>query len=97
MTIPDGAITNEAGQVALKWALERRTARTIRIDGTNRFYVPVYAHHVALIWVDEQDVDRLMSYRDKVCACKGGTYANAFALANQIDVNLHKCGSRHCE
>lgn len=96
MTIPNGAITNEAGQVALKWILNR-PARTIQMQGTERFYVFAYAHHVPMIWAEPQDVPALLGIREKTCNCNNGTYQNAVVLANQIDVNLHKCGNRTCD
>lgn len=96
MSLPTGAITNEAGQVALKWNLPRQ-AQTLRIDGTDRYYVFRYDHNVALIWAEPQDVARLMNVEMKKCNCAGGIYAKAVVLANQIDVNLHKCGNRTCD
>lgn len=96
MSLPEGAITNEAGQVAMKWNLPR-PAQTLKIDGTDRYYVFTYAHNVAMIWADPQDVGRLMSIEMKRCNCNGGTYNKAVVLANQIDVNLHRCGNRTCD
>lgn len=94
--IPENAIRNDAGQVALKWVLNR-PARTIKIDGTGRYYVPVYKYNVPMIWVEEQDVEKILAVKEKTCNCANGTYQNAFVLANEIDVNLHKCGNRHCD
>lgn len=94
--IPEGAIKNEAGQVALKWILNR-PARTLKIDGTNRFYVFAYAQNVPMIWAEPQDVERILAVQEKTCNCNNGTYRQAVVLANEIDVNLHKCGNRHCD
>lgn len=93
--LPDGVITNEAGQVALKWNLNR-PAQTLRIDGTDRYYVFTYAHHVAMIWADPADAEKILAIRMKTCNCNNGTYNFAVVPANQIDVNLHKCGDRNC-
>jgi hypothetical protein len=95
MTIPEGAITNDAGQVALKWILNR-PAKTLKIDGTQRYYVPTYQQNVAMYWVEEQDVEKILSIREKTCNCNNGTYQQAIVLANLIDYNLHKCGDRNC-
>lgn len=96
MSIPDNALRNESGQIALKWVLNR-VPRTLKIDGTNRYYVAVSKVNVHLYWVNEEDLDRLLAYREKTCNCANGTYVNALILANEIDINLHKCGNRHCE
>lgn len=96
MSLPDGAITNEAGQVALKWNLSR-PAQTLQMDGTKKYYVFTYAYNVAMIWADPEDVPRLMNIEMKHCNCNNGTYKKAVVLANQIDVNLHRCGNRTCD
>lgn len=94
--IPENALTNEAGQVALKWVLNR-PAKPIQMQGTSRYYVFAYAHHVPMIWVEPQDVEVILGIREKSCNCNNGTYQQAIVLANEIDVNLHKCGNRHCD
>ena len=94
--IPADALRSEAGQVAIKWIVNR-PAKTIQIAGTTRYYVPVYKHNVPMFWVDEQDAEKILSIKEKSCNCNNGTYVHAFVLANQIDVNLHRCGQRHCE
>ena len=88
-------ITNEAGQVAIKWAIERRNPQTLKIDGTEIYYVPESRFHVAMIWIDPQYLDRALKTKAKSCACAGGTYVNGYVLANQIDVNLWLYGDRH--
>ena len=94
--IPDTALRNNAGQIALKWRLSR-PAKLVKIDGTDRYYVPTYAHNVALYWINEEDVPRLLGHQEKTCNCNHGTYQQAYMYANEIDVNLHKCGNRHCD
>lgn len=94
--IPEGAFTNGAGQVAVKWILNR-PAKTVKIDGTDRYYAPTYQQNVAMYWIDEQDLNKILSIKEKTCNCNNGTYNFAFVLANQIDINLHKCGQRHCD
>lgn len=96
MTIPNTAIRNESGQVALKWTLNR-VPKTIKIDGTDRYYVAVSKLNVHIYWVNEDDVERLLAYREKTCNCNNGTYVNALVYANEIDKNLHLCGNRHCD
>lgn len=94
--IPETAIRNAAGQIAIKWILNR-PAKTIQIQGTNKFYVPAYAHNVPMMWVDAQDAESILGIKEKSCNCNNGTYVNAYVLANPIDVNLHRCGNRHCD
>ncbi len=96
MSIPDNALRNDTGQIALKWVLNR-PAKTIQLQGTKKFYVPKYEHNVAMIWVDEQDVEKILAVREKTCNCNNGTFQQAYGLANSIDINLHKCGNRHCD
>lgn len=91
--IPEGAITNSAGQVAIKWVL-LRPPKTVKIDGTDRYYVFVFRSHVAMSWVNEEDVQALLSFREKTCNCSHGIYKNAFALANELDVCLWMTGER---
>lgn len=92
----ENALRNEQGQIAIKWTLNR-PAKTIQMAGTKKYYVPTYAHHVAMYWVDEEDVPAILAKQEKHCNCGNGIYKNAYELANQIDVNLHKCGNRHCD
>ena len=87
-------VTNESGQVAIKWAIERRIPRPIKIDGTDRTYICVSQHHVSLFWAIPEDVDRLLAHREKSCNCGGGIKTNAFVLASQLDVNLWTTGNR---
>lgn len=93
--IPEGALRNDAGQYALKWALNR-PAKTVVIDGTKRYYAPIYKYNVAMIWVEPEDVEKILAIREKTCNCNNGTYNQAYVFANQIDINLHKCGDRNC-
>lgn len=92
----DNALRNDAGQVAIKWALNR-PAKTIQMAGTKTYYAPTYAHNVAMYWVNEEDAPAILGVQEKHCNCQNGIYKNAYELANQIDVNLHKCGQRHCD
>lgn len=94
--IPVGALRNDAGQIAVKWTLPRQ-AKTIEIKNTKKYYVPTYAHNVAMYWVDEQDLAPILAHQEKRCNCANGIYQQAYVLANEIDVNLHKCGNRHCD
>lgn len=92
----DNALRNDAGQVAIKWTLNR-PAKTIQMAGTKTYYAPTYAHNVAMYWVNEEDAPSILTVKEKHCNCQNGIYKNAYELANQIDVNLHKCGQRHCD
>lgn len=90
------ALRNESGQVAIKWVLNR-PAKMIQISETKEYYVPTYAHNVAMYWIPEQYVEKILAIQEKHCNCANGIYKHAYELANQIDVNLHKCGNRHCD
>lgn len=92
----ENAIYNDAGQVAIKWALNR-PAKMIQMAGTKTYYTATYAHNVAMYWVNEEDAPAILAKQEKHCNCQNGIYKNAYELANQIDVNLHKCGNRHCD
>jgi hypothetical protein len=96
MTLPSTAIRNQQGQVAIKWVLNR-PAKTVRIQDTKVYYVPAYKQNVAMMWVNEEHVESVLGVQEKTCNCANGVRQNAFALANEIDVNLHKCGNRHCD
>jgi hypothetical protein len=39
-------------------------------------------------WISPEYVDRLLAVRQKTCNCAGGTFKQAFELANYIDVNV---------
>ena len=91
--VMDEAITNEKGQVLLKWTLPRPPKPT-KIEGTNRIYIFSYNFNVCACWVEPQDVERMLLVREKVCNCNNGTYKNAFAYANLLDHNLWVYGRR---
>lgn len=90
-------ITNEQGQVAVKWAISRKPIhKSVVIEKSGRKYDFTYNLNIALAWVHPDDVPSLLSWKEKNCNCGGGkgTFVNAFALANQLDVNLHDYGNR---
>lgn len=92
----EDALRNDAGQIAIKWVLNR-PAKTIQVGGTDRYYAPTYAHNVPMYWVNEEDLPAILAIEEKHCNCANGIKKHAYILANQIDVNLHKCGNRHCD
>jgi hypothetical protein len=94
MTIPDTAIRNASGQIALKWALERRMPRNIMIDSSQKVYIFTCKTNVCLIWADEEDVPGLIGLRDKICNCNNGTYGYVVVYATQMDVCLFETGER---
>jgi hypothetical protein len=86
-------LTNEAGMVLMKWTLPR-PPKLVTIDGTDRVYTFTYRLHVCASFIDPQDVDRLLTVKEKICNCNSGTYKIAFALANLLDYNLFVFGNR---
>jgi hypothetical protein len=85
---------NDDGSIAIKWVINPN-GKTIQIEGTNRYYVFIPQNHVVMSWVQEQDVARLLSFRQKTCNCGGGMFKNAFEYANLIDVNVFTYNNRH--
>lgn len=74
-------ITNEAGEVALKY---RQPAPVIaRNTPSKKEYAFVVKANISMAWVDPQDVDNLIS-RTKTCC--GGNRKKQFFLANESDV-----------
>ena len=86
-------MTNEKGQVLLKWVLPR-PPKPVKIEGTNRVYIFGYNFNVCAAWVEPQDVERMLLVREKICNCANGTYKNAFVPANLLDRNLFVYGNR---
>lgn len=94
MVMVDG-IRNAEGRVGMKWAIPHRLAPPhIAMQGTDRVYTPEYKWNIAMIWVEEEDVERLLSHKEKTCNCKNGTYRQAFVIASALDVNLWRTGNR---
>lgn len=87
-------VINSAKQVALKWTINPN-GKTVKIDGSEKFYVFTPKSHVVMAWVDAQDVDRLLAVRQKTCNCNNGTFKNAFDYANLLDVNLWMFNDRN--
>lgn len=87
-------IVRNDGRVALKWTINPN-GKTVKIDGTDRFYVFQPKSHVVMEWILPEDVARLLAVREKTCNCNNGTYKNAFDYANLLDVNLWMFNDRH--
>lgn len=93
--ISEDAIRNEQGQVAIKWLLERRNPSTVKIDGTNRYYTFSPQNHVALDWVQPQDVEKILEFKLKPCNCGNVQPRQAYGYASQLDVNIFLYNNRH--
>lgn len=89
-------IKNSNGQIAMKWVINPN-GKTVKMDGTDQYYVFTPKYHVVMAWVNPEHVDRLLAVKEKTCNCNNGTYKNAFQLAHLLDVNLWSTGSRHAE
>lgn len=82
------------GDVAIKWVLNR-PAKTIKIAGTDRYYVPQYQYALAMMWVKPEDANQILSIREKSCNCPGAAYGPAFVPASLQDVSIWTTGDRH--
>lgn len=87
-------IKNDQGQIAVKWVLNR-PAKTIKMAGSNQYYVFTSKFNIQMAWVNQSDLNGLLVYKEKTCPCNNGTYKNAFTLANLMDVNIWMTGDRH--
>lgn len=87
-------IKRNDGKIAIKWMINPN-GKTVRIDGTDRYYVFTPKFHVVMEWIEPSDVERLLLVREKTCNCNNGTFKNAFEYANLLDVNLWMTGDRH--
>lgn len=87
-------ISNQKGQVALKWTIIQRNPPLVVIDGTDRTYAFTPKSNVFMAWVESVDVDRLLKQKAKVCNCNNGTHRLAFDYASRLDVMLWETNSR---
>ncbi len=87
-------VKNTSGEIAIKWTINTN-GKTIKIDGTGRYYVFQPKFNVVMAWILSEDVDRLLAVKQKTCNCNNGTFKNAFEYANLLDVNLWQTGDRH--
>jgi len=56
-----------------------------------RTYTWIPQHNVSLAWVDEKDVDKVLSIKNRACC---GQQRARFFLASLINVNLWETGNR---
>lgn len=82
-------ITNSDGLVALQHYNSNPRTVKIQEDGTMYSFVP--KSNVSLAWVKREHVDKLLTYKAKLCCRKN---QNMFFLASQINVNLWETGNR---
>lgn len=76
-------ITNDAGQVALKYY---QPAQVISADTpSKKDYVFVVRASIAMAWVEAGDVANLLA-RKAGCNCGGGQKRQAYTYANETDV-----------
>lgn len=88
-------IVNTEGKVAVKWAIERRPPKAVKIDGKDRYYIFVPKLNIFMAWVENEDVQRLLSIKEKSCNCNNGSYLPAFVCASLVDVNLWTFGEKY--
>ena len=87
-------VVRDDGKIALKWVINPN-GKTVKIDGTDVYYVFQPRLHVVMEWIAPQHVERLLSVRQKTCNCNNGTFKQAFEYANLLDVNLYENGDRY--
>jgi len=86
-------VINAKKQVAMRYTISTN-GKTVRIDGTPRYYVFTPKHNVPMAWVDQEDVARLLTVREKSCNCNNGTYKFAFEYCSLINVNMWMFSNR---
>lgn len=100
MTIPTDAITDQNGNVFMKWALPHRNldpmqknhvARITNSDAVQKFN---YNWNIAGAWVTPAEAETLLTVKLKICNCNNGTYRNAFMYGSLLDKNLFMTGNR---
>lgn len=87
-------VVNSQDQVALRWTINTN-GKTVRIGDSPKYYVFSPKFNVVMAWVDREDVDRLLTVREKSCNCNNGTYKFAFEPCSLINVNLWMSGDRN--
>jgi len=80
-------VINSQNQTALRWTINTN-GKTVKIDGTDRYYVFQPKHNIVMAWINNEDVQRLLSVREKSCNCNNGTFKNAFEYCSLVNVNL---------
>lgn len=75
-------ITNEAGEVALKYHNQAQVLSPPDTPSGKR-YVFVVKANISMAWVDAQDVDHLLKITKQCC---GNNRKQQFFLANENDV-----------
>lgn len=88
-------VVHDNGKIAIKWAIQRRMPKTVKIDGTDKYYVFTPRLNIFMEWIEPEYIGRLLSHKEKSCNCNNGTYQNAFEYASLMDVNLYEFGDRY--
>jgi len=88
-------VRHNDGKIALKWAIQKRAPKAIKIDGEDKYYIFVPKLNIFMAWVEPNHVDRLLAHKEKTCNCNNGTYQLAFVQASLLDVNLWETGNRY--
>jgi len=100
MTIPSDAITNENGDVFMKWALTHRNLDPMQKNIVNKLTGSTSANkfnynwNIAGGWVTPQEAETLLTVKLKICNCNNGTYRQAFIFGSPLDKNLFTTGNR---
>jgi hypothetical protein len=84
-------VKNEAGLVAIKHHTSN-PSRPIQIGDV--IYQSTPQHNISLMWVNESDVESILSLKTHGCNCGGGVSKPLFHLANELDICLWETGDR---
>ena len=78
MTVPDDAIYNEAGQVAMRYM--KQAPSLVRCNGSGTEYVFVVKANISMAYVDEEDVECMLGVK---AGCCGGRKKKVIFFADE--------------
>lgn len=100
MSIPESAVTDQNGNVFLKWALPHRNLDPMqknhveKITNSKAVQKFNYNWNIAAAFVTPEEAEILLTVKLKICNCNNGTYKPAFTFGSLLDKNLFIYGNR---
>lgn len=88
----DTELIKRDGKVALRQIGTYQ--RPVPISVGEVVYSASIQNNIWLAWVDENDVDFLLTKRIKTCDCGGGAYKPLYKIASALDVSIWTTGDR---
>ena len=89
-------VVNTEGKIAIKWAIQQRMPKAVRIDETGEYFVFTSRQNVSMDWVNPEYVAKILSIKETAgCKCNKGNLQPAYTYASLIDVNLWTYNDRH--